>query len=228
LSNSDFTTFDTPAIVDTLDKALAHAFLPDLKVPQFRTMVDSLDANLHENHFQKQIVDFLLLAYGTFNGVEFISRRMARWRPHISSNANSWWDFCGAYFIQMWCADLAGSPQCVIAASLKTSLNGWCCSRRFQKEQLRCVFGCGSKQDCIEHYLRCSCVELLWQQLFQEDWGEFESRLAVGCADINGRVRRAFFLHALFCAYNHFRHKEGGFDFGICRSTMQFRLGRLG
>ena len=125
----------------------------------------------------------------------------------------------------MWCADLAGSPQCVIAASLKTSLNGWCCSRRFQKEQLRCVFGCGSKQDCIEHYLRCSCVELLWQQLLQEDWGEFESRLAVGCADINGRVRRAFFLYALFCAYNHFRHKEGGFDFGICRSMMQFKLG---
>eukprot|EP00973_Karenia_brevis_P004311 590785-Karenia_brevis.AAC.1 len=89
---------------------------------------------------------------------------MARWRSLISPVAAEWWDFCGAFCIHMWCSDLAGAPQCVTAACIKTALNGWCTARRFQQSQIQCRFGCGSRQDSIEHYLQCRIVEMLWER----------------------------------------------------------------
>jgi len=49
------------------------------------------------------------------------------------------------------------------ATLLKTWLNGWCTSRRFQLETLRCFFGCGrARGDELEHYM---CCPVLWRFL---------------------------------------------------------------
>ena len=45
----------------------------------------------------------------------------------------------------------------VLAAMLRTWTNGWCTSRRFQKNGC-CIFGC-KQEDSIEHYARCKVVE---------------------------------------------------------------------
>ena len=123
------------------------------------------------------------------------------------------------------------SKQCVVAAclSLKTVLNGWCTARRFEESQIRCRFGCGSKQDCIEHYLDCTSIEQIFKQLFYTEWGSFEHRLALGCAAVEGRVVRTYFLYAIPSTYNFLRHQQqyaGDSCAEMIKSRIIFALGR--
>ena len=128
----------------------------------------------------------------------------------------------------MCTSELSGAPQCVVAACLKTVLNGWCTARRFKESQIRCRFGCGNKQDCIEHYLDCTSIEQIFKQLFYTEWGSFEHRLALGCAAVEGRVVRTYFLYAILSAYNFLRHQQlyaGDSCAEMIRSRIIFALG---
>ena len=63
------------------------------------------------------------------------------------------------------------------------------------------------------------------------DWGPFEARLAVGCADVGGRIRRVLFLYGVFSAYNWLRHcNVHGNVVEVCtnivRSKIIYVLGR--
>ena len=198
--------FDTLALVDTLQEAVDGAFLPDIHRPGWVRSCQKLVAESNPNCVQRSIARFIAPLVCNFNAFEFLSKRMARWRIMVSSDAQTWWDLCGAFAVRLYTVDLKGSPQCVIAACLKTGLNGWVSSRRLKMEQSCCVFGCGVGEDCIEHYLNCNLVAEAWSRLFRTEWGTFESRLAFGCANLHDRVRRAFFLFGLFAAYNHMRH----------------------
>ena len=166
----------------------------------------------------------------TFDAKEYLSRRLARWRSAVSENAKQWWGFCGPFAVQLLSVELKGAPQCVIAACLKTMLNGWASTRRLQQEQLGCVFKCGSKQDSLEHYLECQVVEGIWNRVFPMEWGAFECRLAVGSADCQGRVLRAYFLYGVFTAYNFLRHNQvnniSEVGANLVRNTIGLVLGR--
>ena len=124
----------------------------------------------------------------------------------------------------------------MVAACLKTALNGWTTSRRFREKQVRCVFGCGSKQDCLEHYLACRRVECIWDTIFGGEWGNFECRLAIGSLESSSRIKRAFFLYGIHWAYNFVRHSaatpavttqinivKGQIIYALGRSTLQVR-----
>ena len=125
--------------------------------------------------------------------------------------------------------ELSGAPKCVIAACLKTALNGWATARRRGDASSRCVFGCRAGSDCLEHYLRCNQIERIWLRLFGDDWGAVEERLAIGCGDAQGRLRRAFFLYCLYGLYNVVRHARRTTRkrmFGIARGKLIFAMGK--
>ena len=133
--------------------------------------------------------------------------------------------------MQLSNVELKGAPDHVTAAYLKTLLNGWASARRLAQEQVRCVFNCGSKQDCIEHYLVCDVIEEVWRRTFSAEWGPFECRLAVGSAEVQERVIRAYFLYGIFTAHNHFRHNRfEGKLVDVCtnlvRSKITYALGK--
>ena len=139
------------------------------------------DNSPHNPNFQKQISRYLCSVGLTFNAGEFFSRQVGR----------EWCDLCGPFVIQLCRYELESAPQCDIAAFLKTILNGWASTRRLGRQQDQCVFRCGSKRDCVEHYLECARVEEVWKRIFRAEWGPFECRLAVGSRTIGDRISRA-------------------------------------
>ena len=225
----DSDLFDTPAIVNMMQKVIDHAFLPDLHRPAWqcclRQAIEGDAANM-----QKQIVSHLLPVKHPFIPADFISYRLGRWLTEVSNGAKEWWGFSGAYFVHMCTNDLDGAPKCVIAACLKTILNGWATTRRCGNVQRQCVFRCGSKLDCLEHYLQCSRVANVWERLLGEDWGPFESRLGFGCCDVNGRVKRAYFLYAIYMTFNYLRRQIHDVSMDMCinvaRCHLIYALGR--
>ena len=118
-----------------------------------------------EVQLQRVISKYLGTVTFYFNTNEFLSKRMARWLPSVSDLGKPWWSFCGAFVIQLCQFELLGAPQCVIATYIKTILNGWASTRRLQLHSDQCIFGCGSKQDCIEHYMECRHVEMIWNRV---------------------------------------------------------------
>jgi len=212
-TSREVTSFDTPAIVNTLQKAIDYAFLPDVHITAWRLFLKAMSVNIVHIEVQKTIAKHLGKLTSKFNATEFMTRRMARWQPAVSESAREWWSFCGAFVINLCQNELSGAPQCVIATFIKTLLNGWASARRFKAQHTQCAFGCGSRQDSIEHYMECPHVENIWKRTACSEWGPFENRLAVGCLDVNGRVSRVFFLYGLYAAYNVRKH--GGIQSNI-------------
>ena len=219
-------SFDTPAIITTMQKAIDSAFLPDIQHAAWRLHLESIRRNILDGAFQKHVTEYLCTTAIAFDACNFLSRRMARFRPSVSAGGQEWWDFCGPFVIQLCRFELEGSPQCVVATFLKTVLNGWATSRRLKLQEPRhCIFACGSKQDCIEHYLRCPTLEAVWGKIMHCDWGPFEARLAVGCADGRGRIQRVIFLYGVFAAYNHLRHNNlRGTVVDVCTNIVRSRI----
>ena len=56
-----------------------------------------------------------------------------------------------------------------------------------------------------EHYMQSQIVEAIWSRTAREEWGPLESRIAVGSAGVDGRIRRFFFICGLYVEYNTFR-----------------------
>lgn len=206
LVSGETTSFDMPAIVNTLQKAIDCAFLHDIHHTAWKLHLRSALANASNVQLQAVISKYLGTVTSDFNARVFLSRRMARWLPSVSDLGKTWWGFVGAFVMQLCQFELLGAPQCVIATYIKKILNGWASTRRLKLHPVQCVFGCGSRQDCIEHYMECRHVEAIWDRVASGEWGSFESRLAVGCADIRGRILRVFFIYGIFSAYNKIRH----------------------
>ena len=206
LVSGEVGNFDTPAIVNTLQKAIDSAFLPDITHSAWKLHLQSMQGSMNNGSFQKAITKYLNIASLQFNAADFMSRRLSRWQSAVSDDGRAWWSFSGPFVIQLCRYELAGAPQCVVAAYLKTLLNGWASARRLHSHPVKCMFGCGSRQDSIEHYLECGNVQAIWQRFARNDWGAFECRLAVGCTDIRERITRVFFLYGIYAAYNARRH----------------------
>ena len=77
----------------------------------------------------------------------FLRRRMERWNVNLFPRIR----VLRIRSILVRLAPLV--PPRVRAAALRTALNGWCTSRRFQRAG-RCFLGCGG-QDIVEHYAAC-------------------------------------------------------------------------
>ena len=156
--------------------------------------------------------------------------RLRRWQPLISSRAAEWWHLSGAYFAHMCSNDLKGAPKCVIAACLKTGLNGWATARRCGRETTCCLFGCRMGSDCLEHYMDCKICRRLFERLYLEDWGTVEERFAVGCTHLHSRIKRALFLYCMYWVYNVARHSSRKYDFHgllhLVKRQLIFVLGR--
>ena len=114
---------------------------------------------------QKAIATYLASEKCNFNASEFLSKRMKRWRSSVSEPGKEWWNFCGPFIAQLCRNELVGAPQCVVAAYLKTILNGWASARRLRLQDQCCFSGCGTKLDCIEHYLNCKVVRDIWERI---------------------------------------------------------------
>ena len=82
-----------------------------------------------------------------------LSKRMRRWYSGRNVARDPMWMVDRALGVV---PTLRAAPPCVIAAVLKTWLNGWCTSRRFQDTGRSCRL-C---EDCLgedpmEHYVEC-------------------------------------------------------------------------
>ena len=172
----------------------------------------SVSAIPDSGSLQTSLTEFLKPLCCAIQPATYMSMRMRRWGSAVSEAAQHWWGISCPFFLHMCQKDLCGAPMRVIAACLKTALNGWASTRRFQQSKGKCIFNCGSQQDCIEHYLTCPKVNRIWWNLNQNEWGPFECRLAVGCTQREARVQRAFFLYGLFTVYNFLRHNHGMYD----------------
>ena len=227
LTSREFEWFDTPAIINTLQGAIDHAFLPDLRVLEWKGFLHSVERG---QQFQKHIACFLQTLAVNFDAAVYLTRRLARWTAHVSDDANKWWGSSGPMLVEMCTVSLAGAPQCVIAACLKSSLNGWCTARRFKKGSACCLFGCGRRQDSFEHYLQCTHVEWIWGQLYGSQWGSFEHRLAFGCQEIDCMIVRAYFLYGIYITYNNMRHRPTQSDrdayCNMIRSRIAFAIAK--
>ena len=177
-TSGDMHTFDAPAFVVTLQKAIECAFLPDVHRSAWGLFLRSLLHDLREQRLQSAITKFITPRTYDFSVVDYLSKRMSRWKPCVSKSGRGWWDICGAFALQLHTEDLHGSPVCVVASCLKTGLNSWASARRFGALHFGCIFGCGSGDDCIEHYLVCSVSSFAWDRIFRAEWGPFEYRLA--------------------------------------------------
>ena len=101
LVSREIETFDTPAIVNTLQKAIDHAFLPDIHHSAWRQFLRTSLQQPQTPELQKIVARYLVDVSLTFNASEFLTRRMARWRHAVSSEVKDWWDFCGAFATQL-------------------------------------------------------------------------------------------------------------------------------
>ena len=235
LVTRDSDLFDTPGIVKTMQCALDNASRPDLCAMPWQQFLHRMLED-GETALQRNVVSYLQKVVHPFDPVDFMSRRLGRWQANVSDVARSWWSFSGALFLHLCLHELDAAPECVVAACLKTALNGWTTSRRFKETQVRCVFGRGSKQDCLEHYLACRRVECIWDTNFGGEWGNFECRLAFGSLESSSRIKRAFFLYGIHWAYSFVRHSaatpavttqinivKGQIIYALGRSTLQVR-----
>ena len=226
LVSGEASGFDTPAIVNTLQKAIDHAFLPDIHHTAWKLFLRSATTTALDLDLQRMISKYLSKLSLNFNATEFLTKRMARWRNGVSDLGKTWWDFSGPFVAQLCQNELSGVPQCVIAAYIKTLLNGWASTRRLKMHPRKCVFDCGSHQDCIEHYMECRNVEAIWNHVVCRDWGPLESRFAVGCATMCGRITRTFFIYGIYSAYNSRRHGHAqGNAVDVCTSIVKSRMG---
>ena len=132
--------------------------------------------------------------------------------------------FAASSWSNYWFVSCVEPLRCVIASCLKTMLNGWASARRFQQTRKACVFRCGSKQDSIEHYMECDVVAEIWGRIFRNEWGPFESRLAVGSADRQARVIRSYLLYGSFAAYNFLRHHQVNNVTDYCTNHVRTRI----
>ena len=70
--------FDTPAIVNTMQCALDHAFLPDLHAMPWQQFVHQKFED-DEAALQRKVVLYLQNVVHPFDPVDFMSRRLGRW-----------------------------------------------------------------------------------------------------------------------------------------------------
>ena len=123
--------FDSPAMVNTMQRAIDIAFLPDVRRIQWTSFLAEARVKHNQRGLQGCVTIFLTQSTLGFIASEFLTKRMMRWNPSVSEAGREWWSFCGSFVVQLLVCELRGAPQCVIAACLKTMLNGWASARRF-------------------------------------------------------------------------------------------------
>ena len=87
LASREYDVFDTPAIVTMLQKAVNHAFLPDIHILSWKGFVVSMDRSAHKPNLQKQVAIFLESVAITFDAANLLTQRLARWIGKISDDA---------------------------------------------------------------------------------------------------------------------------------------------
>jgi len=110
----------------------------------------------------------------------------------------------------------------LVATVIKTWLNGWCTSKRFQLTTLPCFFGCGQDGgDLLEHYRCCPIIWNFYRQqapLLYEDFhvrhdNFSDSSTKVFMAlhappDLHHTLMAAVLLHAVFTTYETLRSHQ--------------------
>jgi hypothetical protein len=105
--------FDTPAIVNTLQRAIDCAFLPDFQRLPWTAFLKELGRSGDASGSQKHIARYIGKVTITFDASEYLSKRMARWRPAISEVGRQWWDTCGPFAVDLCNVEWKGAPLSV-------------------------------------------------------------------------------------------------------------------
>ena len=101
---------------------------------------------------------------------------------------------------------LSKLPAFLTSAVLKTWVNGWCTTRRFKDNMVKCKFGCEDGNDCIEHYLVCKNVH----GIIMNTCGLHATPVSILCLDDESAATlhvRIGCLYALASTYNNIRVK---------------------
>ena len=157
--------FGKPPIALTLDRVARHIGFP----AQVKTRINERDEEFHRRQkkckhsgsIQKEVYDIYQDHVLPFHVGQYMERRLSRW--------SATWDYfppphvLARRALHMLRATFKRPTQCVIIAVIKTLLNAWVTSRRFQNiEWRRCNFGCTEGDDSIEHYAVCPSVQAAW------------------------------------------------------------------
>ena len=166
LTSDYFGVFEKPPMVVTLDNISRHLGFP--KQVQLGIIRESDEILKRRKSrygkmlsIQKQVYEIYNCHVHPFVAEDYLTRRVGRW-------TREW-----AYFpeprtlakraLKMLRSTYRRPMPCVIAAVLKTLLNGWVTERRFQSvEGRQCQVGCEDGDDCIEHYAVCPSVLAAW------------------------------------------------------------------
>ena len=125
-------------------------------VVEVHSIVPEIEHKVPDQHIQKQITTILLAHSPQERPEALIRRRLCN--RFLSAGA------CAETQPMRTLATVSLIKLPFLTATLlKTWLNGWCTSRRFQFDTLGCFFGCGCQRgDQLEHYV---CCPLLWRFL---------------------------------------------------------------
>ena len=144
-----------------------------------------------------------------------LRRKLEKWRLDVppGRRCQRLWRSLGAIKTLM--------PPRVLAATLRANLNGWVTSRRFQKTG-RCILGCPTADDSIQHYCHCHIFHDLCRRHLSLERPEHAAALAdflllspssrvlrVGVPPAGGpqaAAMRALSVYALVRTHNARRH----------------------
>ena len=90
LVTGEVSGFDTPAIVNSMQKANDHAFLPDMHHWSWRAFLAQLERKERNGGMQKELTNYLGKATLNFQAAAFLSRRTARWGSAVSTMEKEW------------------------------------------------------------------------------------------------------------------------------------------
>eukprot|EP00973_Karenia_brevis_P029731 4102780-Karenia_brevis.AAC.1 len=172
------TTFDRPAIVDSLQCALSGGEVPLQVVQAVNDKVD--EALADDNAMNKSVIQ--KAAYGEFvKHVSpfrldlFLSRRLQRWPQQFQymPSAQRLASRARRNLLQL----ATKCVPCIRSAVLKTYAYGWLTGRRFNNDERRdCILGCTRglgitpdmdptvSDDSLEHYMCCPHIQEAWHK----------------------------------------------------------------
>ena len=180
-------------------------------VTEVHSIAPQLEGKDPKPQLQRDTAQLLLERSGFELPVTTFVRRLCRFvQPHIAESIQ----------IQKVLDTVASAKHPFLTASMvKTVLNGWCTSRRFQLTVLPCFFGCGrAHADELEHY---RCCPVLWAFLRQhapyiyydqhhdpDNYNDDSTLMLFGLhapPDKHHTLTAAIFLHTFFVTYENLR-----------------------
>jgi len=169
--------------------------------------------------------------YSRSYAIDCLRKRLRRWRLALNLRLST--DIATKNLIVV----AKSCKPSVQAAYLRTLCNGWCTARRFRfclkanHPIKRCLLGCGSGCDSIEHYMQCSTVVKFFHKSGLEHYAPTMSHFLLIQRGLSPLYvcRHARCLYAVYLTHSIFRQNDdSNIDVDKVEQTLSTALKRAG